>query len=103
MLPTGARWFLARSVNAAMTALYRSGVPFRRPWQPPLLAAWEGPWENPEQRLPMHPQVRVERREARARWKARKREREAAKPAAERKAGRLPAAHDGARRVNVGV
>jgi hypothetical protein len=32
---------MARSANAAMMALYRSGMAFSRPWEPPQLVEWE--------------------------------------------------------------
>jgi hypothetical protein len=51
--------YLARSAAAALEALRRSNVPFRRCWEPPPLAAWEGPFfgpfSDPYQRLPQHP------------------------------------------------
>jgi hypothetical protein len=91
MLPTGGRWFLARSAPAALTALYRSGAPFRQPWKPPRLERWEGPFEDPTRRLPTHPLVRIERRAARERWKARKRDREVALAAEQRYETDFPA------------
>jgi hypothetical protein len=33
-------------------ALHLSGVVFRRKWKPPQLKPWEGPFANPNQRLP---------------------------------------------------
>jgi hypothetical protein len=82
----GADWYLARSALAALTALHRSGVAFCRPWKPPLLQAWEGPFTftNLNERLPQHPQVSVERREAQRAWRERQRARKAAQLAAER-------------------
>jgi hypothetical protein len=44
MLPAGATWWMARSARAAMTALHSSAVVFRRPWKPPRLRPWEGPF-----------------------------------------------------------
>jgi hypothetical protein len=41
LLAAGVLWWMARSAHAAMTALYRSGVAFRRPWEPPPLQPWE--------------------------------------------------------------
>src|SRR3984885_11711064 len=64
LLVAGCEWFMARSARAALTALHRSGVPFRRPWRPPELRAWEGPFDGSEKRLPQHPEVRARQREA---------------------------------------
>jgi hypothetical protein len=55
LLQAGAVWWMARSARAAMTALHRSGVVFRRPWEPPQLEAWEGPFADLNQRLPQEP------------------------------------------------
>ena len=82
LLPCGASWWMARSARAAMMALHRAGVIFRRKWKPPRLRPWEGPFLGTERRLPQHPQVANERRAARRRWRLR--QREAAKLAAER-------------------
>jgi hypothetical protein len=84
MVPANARWWLARSPEAALAALKWSGIKFRCEWRHPRLPAWQGPFENPRARLPQHPAVAKERREARARWRTRQREREAAKLAAAR-------------------
>jgi len=67
----GAKCWVARSPSAALTALYRSRVPFRRQWTPPRLAKWEGPFRACAKRLPQHPRVAAERRAARKRWLAR--------------------------------
>jgi hypothetical protein len=83
MVKAGVRWWMARSARSALAALYRSGVPFRRPWRPPQLERWEGPWEDPTQRLPQHPAVAAQRRAARQRWLDRQRARDTAKLAAE--------------------
>jgi hypothetical protein len=66
---TGADVYLARSTAAALEALRRSNVPFRRPWEPPELQPWEGPFAfaDPNQRLPQEPSVRAERRAAQRR------------------------------------
>ena len=49
LVAAGARWWMARSVGAALTALHRSGVPFRAPWKPPSdLREWEGPFTGEE-------------------------------------------------------
>jgi VRR-NUC domain len=84
MLPAGAGWIMARSARAAMVGLQRAGVKFRRPWKPPPLEPWEGPFSDPNQRLPQEPGVRAERRAAQHRWRERQRARKAAKLAAER-------------------
>ena len=52
MMPIGIAWWLARSPRAALAALRRSGIAFRREWKEPQLAKWEGPFENPHARLP---------------------------------------------------
>jgi hypothetical protein len=93
----GADVYLARSAAAALEALRRSNVPFRRCWEPPPLAAWEGPFSDPYRRLPQHPEVAAQRRAAQRAWRERhKRAREAAKLAAEREA----AAGDDIRRMD---
>ena len=86
MMPIGIAWWLARSPRAALAALRRSGIAFRREWKEPQLAKWEGPFENPHARLPQHPRVAAERAAARKRWRLRQanRARETAKLAAER-------------------
>jgi hypothetical protein len=74
----GADVYVARSVGAAVEALRRSDVPFRRPWQPPQpLADWEGQFimTDPNQRLPQEPVVAAQRREAQRRWRERQRPR----------------------------
>jgi hypothetical protein len=91
LLVVGCEWFMVRSARAALTALHRSGVPFRRPWRPPELRAWEGPFDGSEKRLPQHPEVAAQQREACRRWRERKRVR-ALEAAAEREEG----AHAGA-------
>ena len=65
---------MARSVRAALTALHRSGVPFRAPWKPPSdLREWEGPFTGEEKRAPQHPLVREKQREACRRWREKRR------------------------------
>jgi hypothetical protein len=81
LVAIGCDWWLCRSARAALTALHRSGVPFRRPWEAPELARWEGPFTGAERRLPMHPAIAARQREACRRWRARKL---AAQAAAER-------------------
>lgn len=80
---TGASWFLARSARAALAGLALAGVRLGR-WRPPKrLRPWEGPFSDPNQRLPMHPEVAREQRAARRRWRARQRAREAAQRSAQ--------------------
>jgi hypothetical protein len=71
MLRTGVRWHLARSARAALTCLYREGVPFCKAWTPCALEPWEGPFSDP-MRVAAHPLVRIERREAKRRYRLRK-------------------------------
>jgi VRR-NUC domain len=75
---SGAQWWLARSANAAMVALARSGVEFRaieqpdgtvERWQAPELADWEQPQQNLG-RHPSHPELTARRREAKRRQRA---------------------------------
>jgi hypothetical protein len=74
LVAAGARWWMARSVRAALTALHRSGVPFRAPWKPPSdLREWEGPFTGEEKRAPQHPLVREKQREACRRWREKRR------------------------------
>jgi hypothetical protein len=73
LLPAGAEWWMARSARAAMTALYRSGVAFRRPWELLPLQPWEGPFDDPHQRLPQAPDVAAQRRAATRAWRERRR------------------------------
>jgi VRR-NUC domain len=73
LLAVGCEWFMARSARAALTALHRSGVPFRRPWKVPELHPWEGPFSGAERRLPQHPEVAARQRAACQRWRERKR------------------------------
>jgi hypothetical protein len=87
VLPVGAEWWMARSARAAMMALHLSGVVFKQPWNPPKLQPWEGPFPDPNKRLPQHPRVAAERRAARQRWRKRQRASKAAKPVAARDDG----------------
>ena len=74
LVAAGARWWMARSVAAALTALHRFGVPFRAPWKPPSdLREWEGPFTGEEKRAPQHPLVRAKQREACRRWREKRR------------------------------
>jgi hypothetical protein len=66
-----------------MTALYRSGVAFRRPWEPPPLQPWEGSFDDPHRRLPQHREVAARRRAEQRAWRERQRARKAAPPTAE--------------------
>jgi hypothetical protein len=75
LVQAGGDWWLARSARAAMMALHLSGVPFRRPWQPPPLEPWEGPFADPHQRLPQHPEVAARRRQEQRRYRERQRAR----------------------------
>ena len=88
VLPTGARYYMARTAVAALAALKRERVSFSKTWMPPALEEWAGPFDfdDPTRRLPQHPLVAAERREEKRRYRLRKeaREREAAKLAAER-------------------
>ena len=81
MLPVGIAWWMARSTNAAMTALRMSNIMFRREWKERKLKPWEGPFADPNKRLPQHPRVAAERAAARKRWRLRQanRARETAK------------------------
>jgi hypothetical protein len=65
-----------------MTALHRSGVAFRRPWEPPPLEPWEEPFADPTQRLPQAPDVAAQRRAARKRWRERQKAARAPKQSA---------------------
>jgi hypothetical protein len=65
LLRAGAQWWVCRSANAAMWALYKSGVPFRtivhedgtiERWQQPKLPAWEVPKHDPHERRPRAPE-----------------------------------------------
>ena len=82
--PAGADWWLARSARAAMMGLHLSGVVFHRRWKPPRLKPWEGPFGDPNERLPQAPDVAARRLAARRRWRLRARSREVAKLAADR-------------------
>jgi hypothetical protein len=63
VLASGAKWWMCRSVRAVMVALQRSGVPFRRQWEPSgPLQEWEGPFDDPNRRLPVHPAVAARRK-----------------------------------------
>jgi hypothetical protein len=77
----GADVYVARSATAALEALRRSNVPFRRPWQPPRqLADWEGPFimADPNERLPQAPEVAAQRRAEQRAWRERQRARKSA-------------------------
>jgi hypothetical protein len=64
LLRAGTQWWVCRSADAAMWALYQSGVPFRtivyedgtiERWQQPELPAWEVPKRDPRERRPRAP------------------------------------------------
>jgi hypothetical protein len=76
VLAAGAEWWMARSARAAMTALYGSGVAFRRPWKPPSLEPWEGPFADPHRRLPQEPGVAARRRAEQRQYRERQRARQ---------------------------
>jgi hypothetical protein len=77
MLQVGIDWWMVRSARAALVALHRSGVKFRR-WKRFKLASWEGPFADPTQRLPMAPDVAARLKIARWRWQANYKARRAA-------------------------
>jgi hypothetical protein len=68
---------MARSTRAALVGLQRVGVQFCRPWEPPQLSAWEGPFFDPQRRLPQAPEVRAERSAALKRWRLRRKQKAA--------------------------
>lgn len=75
LVAVGCDWGMARSARAALMALQRSGVQFRRTWTAPELQPWEGPFTGEEKRLPQHPLVREKQREANRRWREKRRAR----------------------------
>jgi VRR-NUC domain-containing protein len=88
LVAMGCGWFMARSVRAAMVALKRSHVPFRKPYrEPERLAAWEGPFGPEVTKFPCHPRTLQKRREARARRRERLRELGVVAPRREASAG----------------
>jgi hypothetical protein len=84
LISAGAEWWMARSARVAMMALHLSGVVFGRPWEPPQLEPWEGPFANPNVRLPQAPKVAAQRRAAQQAWRERQRACKTAKLAAQR-------------------
>ena len=64
LVAAGAMWWLVRSARGADGVASLRGL-FRRPWKPPLLRAWEGPFADPNQRLPQAPDVAAHRRGSR--------------------------------------
>jgi hypothetical protein len=81
LLASGAIWWMARSAEAAMVALHRSGVGFRaigsiECWQAPTLQPWEEPTQNPSGRHPSHPELTAKRRAAKRGQRAAARERQ---------------------------
>ena len=71
LVAVGCHWWMARSARAALAALHRSGVPFRRQWTAPELEPWEGPFDDVK-RVPRHPAVAARHREYARRWRERK-------------------------------
>ncbi len=69
----GGTWWMCRTARA-LVALHRSGVTFRRRWQPPVLEPWEEPVADPELPMVQHPEVLREWRDDKERWRARARE-----------------------------
>jgi hypothetical protein len=82
LLPAGAEWWMARSARAALVALHRSGVVFRRPWTPPQLEPWEGPFADPHERMPQAPEVAAQRRATTRAWRERQKVARTSEPAA---------------------
>jgi hypothetical protein len=82
VLPTGVIYYMARSAEAALTAVWREGAPFRKAWTQIAVEPWAGPFPDPTLRLPLHPLVTAERREEKQRYRLRKAAREAAPLAA---------------------
>jgi hypothetical protein len=74
---------MVRTCRAALMALHLSGVPLRPPWTPQPLEPWEGPFADPNKRLPQAPEVKAERSAAHKRWRERQRARKAGLLAAE--------------------
>jgi hypothetical protein len=81
LVQSGSRWWLCLTAQAAMWALWKSGVKFREieladgtvaRWRRPRLEPWEKPRQDPSDPRPMHPQVLAQRREARRRWREQK-------------------------------
>jgi hypothetical protein len=80
ILRAGGQWWVCRSANAAMWALYKSGVRFRtivhedgtiEHWRSPRLPAWEVPRRDPAERRPLAPEVAAQRREDQRRYRER--------------------------------
>jgi hypothetical protein len=86
LLRAGATYWLARGSASALRALQLSGVVFRKPWTPPRLEPWEGPFSgaDPAQRLPTAPEEAARVRTAMRRLRARRRAAREAALAAER-------------------
>jgi hypothetical protein len=75
MLRAGGEWVMVRTARAALVALHRLDVPFRRPWMPPALELWEEPVIDPAQPMVWHPEVLRQWRDDKERWRARARAR----------------------------
>jgi len=85
ILRAGGMWVMVRTARAALVALHRLGVPFRRAWKPPALEPWEEPVSDPAQVTVWHPEVLRQWRDDKKQWRLRQqRVRKAAKLAAER-------------------
>ena len=78
MLKAGVQWWCCCTATAALTVLYRPGVPLSE-WKPPPLEAWEEPVSDPDHMI-WAPQVLARWREDRARWRERARDRQAEAP-----------------------
>jgi hypothetical protein len=90
LLQAGGMWWMARSARAALVALHRSGVTFKRRWREPAkLRSWEGPFCCLDPPPPVAPEALAARRLAKQRWRAQQRERRAAQHTA-------PARYEGA-------
>jgi hypothetical protein len=84
ILRAGGTWVMVRTARAALVALHRLGVPFRRAWKPPALEPWEEPVSDPGQPIVWHPEVLRQWREDKKRRRVRQRTCKAVKLAAER-------------------
>jgi VRR-NUC domain len=59
----GCEYWLVRSIRAAFAALRLSGVPHIPLKENRELEPWEGPFADPTQRLPQHPDLKAKQRE----------------------------------------
>jgi hypothetical protein len=84
ILRAGGMWVMVRTARAALVALHRLGVPFRRAWKPPALEPWEEPVSDLALPIVWHPEVLRQWREDKKRRRLRQqRARKAEKSAAE--------------------